>query len=204
MLVRISMKIIISLWKRIFVQYIVWKKGIPIRTRSGSFSLGENTSIHPRLLEFCELSKITIGMDCNIMGSLICRTGESSIEIGDRCFIGKNSVILSSSKISIGDDVLIGGDCYITDNDGHSLDSRFRRMDVLNSKLGIKDWDHVKMKEVTICDQVWIAPKSIILKGVTIGKGAVVGAASVVTHNVPDKMLVAGNPAKIIGPVPGD
>jgi acetyltransferase-like isoleucine patch superfamily enzyme len=51
---------------------------------------------------------------------------------------------------------------------------------------------------IHICEGVWIASRAIILKGVTIGKYAVVGAGSVVTHDVPPYTVVGGNPAKII------
>lgn len=55
---------------------------------------------------------------------------------------------------------------------------------------------------IHICEGVWIGSRAIILKGVTIGKHAVVGAGSVVTHDVPEYTLVAGNPARIIKHLP--
>lgn len=51
---------------------------------------------------------------------------------------------------------------------------------------------------MVISDDAWIGLNAIILKGVKIGKGAIVGAGSVVTKNVPDMAVVAGNPARII------
>lgn len=61
-----------------------------------------------------------------------------------------------------------------------------------------KDWDNVITKEITICKKAWIGMNVIILKGVTIGEGAVVAAGSVVTKDVPPYRVVGGNPAQII------
>lgn len=59
--------------------------------------------------------------------------------------------------------------------------------------------EQVKNSAVYIGNDAWIGFNSAILKGVTIGKGAIVGAHSVVTHDVPDYTIVAGNPARKIG-----
>ena len=60
------------------------------------------------------------------------------------------------------------------------------------------NWNEVKSKKIHIKKNSWICARSIILKGVTIGKGSIVAAGSVVTKDVPDFTLVSGNPAKII------
>ena len=59
-------------------------------------------------------------------------------------------------------------------------------------------WDKIKSKKILIKRNAWVCARSIILKGVTIGEGSIVAAGSVVTENVPDYSLVAGNPAKFI------
>ncbi|MGC8751800.1 DapH/DapD/GlmU-related protein, partial [Hydrotalea sp.] len=61
-----------------------------------------------------------------------------------------------------------------------------------------KNWEKVKSSPIKIADKAWIGFNVIILKGVTIGEGAIVGAGSVVTKDVPPYAVVAGNPAKII------
>ena len=61
-----------------------------------------------------------------------------------------------------------------------------------------KNWDVVNSKPIKICDDAWIGMNCIILKGVTIGEGAIVGAGSVVTKDVPAWTVVAGNPAKVV------
>ena len=61
-----------------------------------------------------------------------------------------------------------------------------------------KDWSNVNSAPITICDDAWIGMNCIILKGVTIGEGAIVGAGSVVTKDVPAWTVVAGNPARVV------
>ena len=71
-------------------------------------------------------------------------------------------------------------------------------MDVKEWIENRKDWSNVQITPVVICDRSWIGARSIILKGVTIGEGAIVGAGSVVTSDVPPWTIVGGNPARVI------
>jgi galactoside O-acetyltransferase len=174
------------------------RKQIDPRIREGTYRVGDDTEVMYEYLDFAGNGSIHIGAGGNIQAQLCTRLPKSHIRIGDRCFLGMQTTILSACAITIGNDVMIAGDCYITDNDGHSLDWRLRRNDVTNSKNGKKNWDSVAMAPVSIGNDVWIAPKCIILKGVTIGDGAVVAAGSVVTKDIPPGSLVAGNPARVI------
>lgn len=103
------------------------------------------------------------------------------LSIGSGTAIGDRTEIHAGQSVSIGQDCVISWDCCIMDRDYHKL----------NSETEI-------YKPVVICDKVWIGCRSIILKGVTIGEGAVVAAGSVVTHDVPGGAVVAGNPAKVV------
>ncbi|WP_396127469.1 acyltransferase [Aurantibacillus circumpalustris] len=93
--------------------------------------------------------------------------------------------------------------CTIIDTDAHSLNWDDRKKDVKDWKKGIeenqtgkyKDWSKVISKKIVVEDKAWIGFNVIILKGVTIGEGAVVAAGSVVTKNVMPYTLVGGNPA---------
>jgi galactoside O-acetyltransferase len=148
---------------------------------------------------------LTIGKDCVIESSIVFENQSGKIVIGDRVFIG-SGMLISIDKIEIGNDVMISWGCTIIDNDAHSLQSSERMNDVNNWKRGLeesmpgkyKDWSCVKSKPVKIKDKAWIGFNTIILKGVTIGEGAIVGAGSVVTKDVPDYAVVGGNPAKIL------
>jgi acetyltransferase-like isoleucine patch superfamily enzyme len=66
----------------------------------------------------------------------------------------------------------------------------------------MKDWSTVEIRPVTISDKVWIGFNSLILCGVTIGEGAVIGAGSVVTNDIPAWTVAAGNPARVIRNIP--
>jgi acetyltransferase-like isoleucine patch superfamily enzyme len=146
-----------------------------------------------------------IGNNCIIVGKFIFETVTGSIKIGNNTFIG-GSMFVCINNIDIGNDVMISWGCTIVDNNAHSSISSERANDVRDAqraiqegKIGVyKDWSVVKSAPITIKNRAWIGFNSIILKGVTIGEGAIVGAGSVVTNDVPDYAVVAGNPAKIV------
>lgn len=147
-----------------------------------------------------------IGDDCIVGGDFIFESEGGTITVGNHSYIGGGTFI-SHSAIEIGNNVTIawGGTFY--DHDSHSLDYLKRRKDIDDELEDIrngrnfiahKDWSDVKSKPIRICDDAWIGMNVIILKGVTIGEGAVVGAGSVVTKDVPAWTVVAGNPAKVV------
>ena len=145
-------------------------------------------------------------LDCTI----VFESTSGNVSIGSNTFIG-GSTIISSNRIDIGNNVFIAWGVYLYDHDSHSLDFRERRKDLERQmddyKQGrnfiySKDWSVVRSSPIMIEDDVWIGMNAVILKGVTIGKGAVVGACSVVTRNVPAWSVVAGNPAKIVKEIP--
>jgi acetyltransferase-like isoleucine patch superfamily enzyme len=140
--------------------------------------------------------KIDVDRDTMIPGSLVFDRENATISIGKRVFI--SGTIIAAEKIAIGDDVMISWGVTIVDHNSHSISFSERADDVTNWRKGKKDWTHVKVAPVTICDKVWIGFNALILKGVTIGEGAVVGAGAVVTKDVPAWTIVGGNPARII------
>ena len=146
---------------------------------------------------------LKIGDDSIVHALLSFERANAKIDIGKRTFIGKSN-ITSSTEIYIGDDILISSGVNIVDHNSHSLIYSEREKDVLNWKIGKKDWSNVIFKPVHIHNKVWIGFDSIILKGVTIGEGAIVGAGSVVTKDVPPWTIVAGNPARVIREIPVD
>lgn len=141
-----------------------------------------------------------------VNGHFIFESQEGFISVGRKCFIGQSTFICRSS-IKIGNNVTIAWGATFYDHDSHSLNYLDRRKDIEKEMNNIKygrnfiidkNWDCVKSKPIVICDDAWIGMNCIILKGVTIGEGAVVGAGSVVTKNVPAWTVVAGNPAKVV------
>jgi Acetyltransferase (isoleucine patch superfamily) len=92
----------------------------------------------------------------------------------------------------------------ISDHNSHSTRFFERANDVVNWINGKKAWAGVKIMPVRVMDKVWIGFNSILLKGVTIGEGAIIGAGSVVTGDVPSWTIVAGNPAQVIRKIPDE
>lgn len=108
-----------------------------------------------------------------------------NIHIGEN-FIGNfNLAILDEADVTIGNNVFIGPNttlCTII----HAYDAADRNAGVMRAR------------PITIGSDVWIAANVVILPGVTVGDGAIIGAGSVVTHDVEARSIVAGNPARLI------
>ena len=146
-------------------------------------------------------NKITVGPNSRLMSGceLFIFDWDGEIKIGYDCFIGPHSRIWSAKKITIGNRVLIAHNVNIHDNISHPLDSKIRHNEFSNFyKTGKHECVDLNGKEVIIEDDVWIGFNSIILKGVKIGKGAIIGAGTHVTKDVPDFAIVVGNPMRII------
>jgi acetyltransferase-like isoleucine patch superfamily enzyme len=122
------------------------------------------------------------------------------IEIGEYCFIGNQTRIWSRDKVKIGNRVLISHNVNIHDNISHSLDPVERHQDFLHIFCnGPILESNYRAKEIIIEDDAWIGFNATILKGVTIGKGAIVGANTVVTKDVPPyAVVVSGHKQEII------
>ena len=143
---------------------------------------------------------ISIGSDCWIRGGLSA-VADGRIIIGDRTYIGGGTRIGALQKIEIGSDVIIANDVHIYDNNNHPVEpeKRIQMTEAKDYSGRLWGWnENVARKSITICDNVWIGERSSILKGVTIGKGAIIGCNSVGTHDVPEYCVAAGNPAKIV------
>src|SRR5205814_260457 len=95
-------------------------------------------------------------------------------------FINRATSIVAFERVTIGSECAIADEVRIADGDYHRIDDRPLRA------------------PVAIGDRVWIGLRAIVLKGVTIGDGAVVAASAVVTRDVPPATLVAGVPARVV------
>lgn len=147
---------------------------------------------------------LTVGRRCILNCECIFESEEGHIEIGDDTEIG-NSTLISREGISIGSHVTAAWGIIIYDHDSHSLAAADRRADheahyagLSGNPLETKDWSTVRSGKIVIEDDVWIGMGATVLKGVTVGRGAVVGACSVVTRDVEPYTVVAGNPARVV------
>jgi len=150
-------------------------------------------------------SAISIGRFTHIRGELFTFAHGGEISIGEYCYIGESSRIWSARSIRMGNRVLIAHNVTILDSLTHPIGARARHEHfkyIITE--GYPDRIDLGERAVDIGDDVWIGCMSVVLRGVSLGRGAIVGAGSVVTENVPPWTLVAGNPARIIRELGGD
>jgi acetyltransferase-like isoleucine patch superfamily enzyme len=145
-------------------------------------------------------SKIVVGQHSQLKGHLMLFAHGGEILIGDNVFNGPGSKIWSAKKITIGNRVLIAHHVNIHDNISHPLNSADRHKDFLHvfSTSTFQKGVDLREDEVIIEDDSWIGFNSTIMKGVRIGKGAIIGACTLITEDVPPFAVVVGNPARII------
>lgn len=161
-----------------------------------NIKIGTGTDIHWWRLG-AKAGTLCIGAASVIKCRIDFDSADGKVTIGDRCYLGASHLVCHTS-IQIGNDVIMSWGVTIVDHDSHSLDWAKRSSDVKDWKKGLKKWDYVAVSPVNIGDKVWIGFGASILKGVTVGEGAVIGARSTVTRNVPPFTVVAGNPAKVV------
>jgi len=131
--------------------------------------------------------KLTVGDNVALRQNVLL-TGTGNLAIGDRTAINENSIITAMEDVRIGDDCMLAPGVYILD-----VDHKFSSLDIPIRNQGYTT------APVKIGNDVWIGGYSMILKGVTIGNGAIVAANSVVTKDVAAFSIVGGSPARVIG-----
>jgi acetyltransferase-like isoleucine patch superfamily enzyme len=149
-------------------QFLILGPGVFIRRRNGRLSAGRVV----RLRGGCRIA---------VIGS---REKPAALSIGDGTEIGERTIINVSTRVEIGARCSVSWDCDICDTDFHCI-----QMEEGTPPLPVSE-------PIIIEDDVWIGSHCLILKGVTIGHGAVIGAGSVIRRDVPPHSLMAGNPAR--------
>ncbi len=115
-------------------------------------------------------------------GAKIFVNKNASLIIGDG-YINNNITLHCFQRIEIGTDVAIADNVIIRDSDNHLI---------------MSNANHLVSQPIQIGNHVWIGMNAMILKGVTVGNGAIIAAGSVVTRDVPENCMVAGVPARVI------
>ena len=112
---------------------------------------------------------------------------DPALRIGDRCVIGRNSAVVAHLSIELGDDVWLGHDVYVTDQN-HGYEDVTRPISE----------QFQEERPVSIGERAWLGTGVIVLPGARIGRHVTVAAGSVVTRDLPDFSVAAGNPARVL------
>lgn len=164
-------------------------------------TIGKNSKIRLDRITPVKNCQLVLGSDCIINTRISFDRENAQFICGDRCYIGLSDLVIAD-KIVFGDDVVISWGVTIVDHNSHAISWTNRANDILDWGQGKKDWSNVTIAPVTIEKKAWIGFNATILKGVTIGEGAIVAAGAVVTKDVPRYSIVGGNPAKVIRMLP--
>lgn len=137
--------------------------------------------------KFVNQGKIVLGDNCRFREYrtrhiIAVINSNASLEFGERCFIGDGANICASTKIVIGAYTKLAPNVSIYDTDFHQ----------------VQESEKIFQADVVISKNVWIGQNSIVMPGVTIGDHSVIGANSVVTKDIPAKVIAVGSPAKVI------
>ena len=172
---------------------------VDARKISKNCVVGENTKLcYKTSCNFEKKNSIRFGANCVIFGSYSTQA-EGVIEIGDNVTVRYNTRIGAVDSIKIGNNVIISNNVTIYDNNNHPT-SIADRENISHRLLDseVWKWKYSASAPVVIEDNVWICERATVLKGVHIGKGAIVAMGAVVTKDVPERAIVAGNPAKVV------
>lgn len=153
---------------------------------------------------------LTIGDRCQLHNEFVFESVAGRISVGDGVFINGGTKVISLASIDIEDHVMIAWGCTIYDHDAHSIsfldriaDHEHQFVDFPTGDLmRTKDWTCVRSAPIRICKYVWLGFDVVVLKGVTIGEGAIIGARTVVTKDIPPWTIAAGNPGRVVKEIP--
>lgn len=144
-------------------------------------------------------SGICIGQNSRIEGELFVFAHAGRIRIGEWCFIGPGARVWSAAEITVKDRVLISHNVNVFDSLTHPLNPVLRHKQFAEiATRGHPKEIELGARPVTIENDAWIGAGAMIMRGVRIGARSIVGAGAVVTRDVPDDVIVVGNPARVV------
>jgi acetyltransferase-like isoleucine patch superfamily enzyme len=168
-----------------------------IELGAGSVLTGEHAL---RRFRSRQADAVKVGHSSTLDGVHFALGETARLRIGDWCHLSA-VMLLCEQEVRIGSYVAIGWNTAIADSDFHPIAPAQRQQDAIACSpiAGVNDRrPHVATSPVVIEDDVWIGPCVTILKGVRIGRGAVIEAGSLVTRDIPPNAYVIGNPARIM------
>lgn len=144
---------------------------------------------------------IRIGSKTLFMGEIMLMANRARLEIGELCFIGVGAKIWPMDSIKIGNRVQIAHGVQIMDNNSHSISAQERGDRYAEKRVHGHHLtpETVSSSPIVIEDDVWIGFNAGIMKGVKLGRGAIIGAGAMVTKDVEPFTIMAGNPARKVG-----
>ena len=128
---------------------------------------------------------ISLAADSSVFYGAVLRGDTASITIGEGSFLNRGCYLMDCAPIALGKHVFMGPDCGVY--------TAVHPFDAASRNTGLE-----KALPVTIEDEVWLGGHVTILPGVTIGRGSIIGAGSVVTKDVPAGVVAAGNPCRVL------
>lgn len=151
-----------------------------------------------------EKERIKIGNNCELLATLSV-FGNGHINIGNYTTMRNNTRVISTCGIDIGEYVIISNNVTIYDNNTHPTDPK-ERVAMSESGFYSELWNPIRAESATIKigDNVWVGERATILKGVTIGKGSIIGMNAMVTKDVPEYGVIVGNPGRLVKKIDQD
>ncbi len=164
-------------------------RGVELRG-AGRIHLGDRVFIGDNCVLDARGSDSRISIDHHVIISrgTVIRTRGRELEIGPRCDIGCNCILATDSVLKLGDRVLVGAYSYLIGGGNHEY---------RDAETPIIDQPLISKGGVSVGDDVWIGARVTVMDGVNIGSGAVLGAHSLVRHDVPEKAVAYGSPAVV-------
>lgn len=169
-----------------------WRRRWQINRRAARGGFFVRHPVEGEVLEALDDGRLTIGEGTLLEpGCWLTLAPEARIQIGDGCFLNRNTMLAAYREIVIGDHVMFANGCFIGD-----ADHRFDDPDTPVTWQGFTSSGPVR-----IGSNCWFGVNCAVTSGVTIGDRCVIGANSVVTRDIPAGTIAAGAPASVIKPI---
>lgn len=186
-------KVLSLLYEKVYMRYILWKRcKIAVRDygRHNELNISKYTYSNDFIVAFHgDNNIVTVGDRCTFkMTNRIYIQGNNNVvKVGDNVTFDQDVLIVAAegTKVTIGSDCIFANHVHIRTSDQHCI------FNESGERIN-------PAEDVHIGNHVWLGRESVIMKGVSVGDGAIVGMRSMVTKDVPERCIVVGTPAKVI------